>query len=184
MNMINIDFEREKNDIKWSIITLIYSILFLFGLILIIIFRVKNKIEYDSQLEEEENIIKEIIENIYKDKQRKREQIKTEENPLKSEDIRITQEKSNSPDVKEEMTVIFQSPDEKEMIFPITCKRDLIFNQVEKLLYEKVPKYKETNNIFLCNGKPINKIKTLEENNIKHRQIISIICEGNIIKDN
>ena len=221
MNLINIDFEREKNDIKWNIIMIIYSILFLFCLILIIIFRVNPEIsgmdKFALQEEFVENVIKEIAQKIVMDEEKKKEQVKNRENSLKSEDRRIIQEKSSPSNVNEEknknnsnqindeeqminalnveppsdlkegeelINVIFQIPDESENLLPITCKKNLIFNQVEKLLYEKVLKLKETNNIFLCNGKPVDKIKTLEENNIKHQQIVSIICKSNGIKNN
>jgi len=40
------------------------------------------------------------------------------------------------------------------------------------MLYEKFPKYKETENVFISNSVKINKLKTLEENNIKDGQII------------
>ena len=71
MNLINIDFEREKNDIKWNIIMIIYSILFLFCLILIIIFRVNPEIsgmdKFALQEEFVENVIKEIDQKIVMD---------------------------------------------------------------------------------------------------------------------
>ena len=39
------------------------------------------------------------------------------------------------------------------------------------MIYEKYPKYMETNNYFLVRGNKINKNKTIEENNIKNNDI-------------
>ena len=70
------------------------------------------------------------------------------------------------------MTIIINSSDQNIMNYPIICKDKLIFNAIENLLYEKFPQYKEGNNIFLVNGNMVNKSKSLEENNIRNRQII------------
>ena len=40
------------------------------------------------------------------------------------------------------------------------------------MLYEKYPKYKDTENYFLVNGKKLNRNRTLEENNIKNNDKI------------
>ena len=46
------------------------------------------------------------------------------------------------------------------------------FLKYEKMLYEKYPKYKDTENYFLVNGKKLNRNRTLEENNIKNNDKI------------
>ena len=56
----------------------------------------------------------------------------------------------------------------------IICKNTQKFNEVENLLYEKYPQYKETNNVFLSNGVIINKSKTLSENGIRDGEIITM----------
>ena len=72
------------------------------------------------------------------------------------------------------MTVIFQSFEDKELHCPIICKEKLSFYKLEELLYDKYPKYIETENEFYVGENKINKLKTLEENNIKDGQIIMI----------
>ena len=72
------------------------------------------------------------------------------------------------------MTVIFQSFEDKELHCPIICKEKLSFYKLEELLYDKYPKYKENENEFYVGENKINKLKTLEENNIKDGQIIMI----------
>ena len=71
------------------------------------------------------------------------------------------------------MTIIFTSFDQK-IHYSLICKNTLIFNQVEILLYDIYPEYKETENYFIINGKKINRFKTLEENEIKNSDIILI----------
>ena len=71
------------------------------------------------------------------------------------------------------MCLIIQSTDQS-VHYPIICKNTLKFFEVENLLYEKCPEYKETENYFLVNGDKINKSKTLIENRIKDGQVILI----------
>ena len=52
------------------------------------------------------------------------------------------------------------------------CKNTDLFVNIELKLYEKYPKYKESENYFIVNGIKINKYKSLEENNIKDSDII------------
>jgi hypothetical protein len=48
------------------------------------------------------------------------------------------------------------------------------FAKLENFLYEKYPKYKETENYFLFNGKILNKHKTLDESKINDNDIITL----------
>lgn len=84
--------------------------------------------------------------------------------------------KSSIPfDIKEGekiMLVIFQCVDDQSVHYPFLCTNKQIFNIVENKLYEKEPKYKETDNYFIVNSNMIVKTKSLEENNIKDGDII------------
>ena len=46
------------------------------------------------------------------------------------------------------------------------------------MLYEKYPKYAETENFFVIGGNKINKSKTLKENNINNNGIIALIVNN------
>ena len=61
--------------------------------------------------------------------------------------------------------VNFISSDQK-ICFAIPCSGTSTFAEVEELLYREYPEYRETNNIFLANGKPILRFKTINENNV------------------
>ena len=45
---------------------------------------------------------------------------------------------------------------------------------MENILYEKYPKYVESENFFLVNGNRINKYKTLQENKINNNDVITL----------
>ena len=46
------------------------------------------------------------------------------------------------------------------------------------MIYEKYPKFMKTNNCFLVRGKTINRNQTLEQNNIKNDDIITLIINN------
>jgi len=48
------------------------------------------------------------------------------------------------------------------------------FNSLENKFYEKYSEYKDLDNIFISNGRKIDKNKSLDENKIKNNDIITI----------
>ena len=58
--------------------------------------------------------------------------------------------------------------------FPTVAKVKDKFFKIESILYDYFPKYKDTENIFLVNGKKINTKKTIEDNKIKNNDIITL----------
>ena len=69
------------------------------------------------------------------------------------------------------ISIIFQSGDQS-VHSSIICKNNDKFHKIEELLYEKNPKFAESENFFFLNGKKINRNKTLEQNGIKEDDII------------
>ena len=70
--------------------------------------------------------------------------------------------------------VNFISQDQK-INYAIPCSGNSIFAQIEELLYQEYPEYRETNNIFLANGKEILRFKTIDENNVGTERPIMLI---------
>ena len=62
----------------------------------------------------------------------------------------------------------------EDTTYSIIAKNTEIFSKIEIKLYEKYPKYKESENCFFVGGKKINKNKTLEQNNIINNDIITL----------
>ena len=48
------------------------------------------------------------------------------------------------------------------------------FMKIEDIIYNKYPEYQEYDNFFLVNGKKVNRNKTLEENNIKDNDVLTL----------
>ena len=46
--------------------------------------------------------------------------------------------------------------------------------KIEDIIYNKYPEYQEYDNFFLVNGKKVNRNKTLEENNIKDNDVLTL----------
>ena len=69
------------------------------------------------------------------------------------------------------MTLNFISIDQK-IHCSFICKNNDNFSRLEKLLYDKYPEYKETENYFLFKGNKINRFKNLDTNNIHNNDII------------
>ena len=59
------------------------------------------------------------------------------------------------------------------------CINKDLFVDVEKKIYDKYPKYKDYNNTFLFNGKPILRFKTVEENKLESGKRIIMVINKN-----
>ena len=71
------------------------------------------------------------------------------------------------------MTVIFFSTDQK-IHYSMLCKNTDLFSRLESELYkvEEYKEYKQKENIFIANGKSIDRFETLEKNGIKNGDVI------------
>ena len=74
---------------------------------------------------------------------------------------------------EQKLAIIFQSIDQK-LHYAMICKNTDIFGIIEQDLYQLFPEYKESDHYFLLCGRTINRNKTVEENNIRHSDIIII----------
>ena len=78
----------------------------------------------------------------------------------------------------EKLISIKFNSDAKDIDYTIINKNTEKFIKIETMIYEKYPKYKKTNNDFLVGGNKINKEKTLEENNIKNNDTITLVINN------
>ena len=69
------------------------------------------------------------------------------------------------------MSLYIHSTDQN-VSFPISCKSTTNFVKLEEELYNEYPECKEYNTFFTVNGLVIKRFKSIEENNIKNRDII------------
>jgi predicted transcriptional regulator len=64
--------------------------------------------------------------------------------------------------------------DEQDINYSIVSKNTEKFSKIEAMLYDKFPKYIESENYFFVGEKKINRNKTLEQNNINNNDIITL----------
>ena len=63
--------------------------------------------------------------------------------------------------------------------YSMACKNTDLFARLEEKLYQDFPKFKDYETYFEVKTKRIKRYKTLEENNIKNNDIISIFIIDN-----
>ena len=67
---------------------------------------------------------------------------------------------------KKKLTINFITSDQI-IHHSLSCFNTDIFSDIEDELYNNYPELKFRNNVFLCGGKVLERMKTLEENNVK-----------------
>ena len=67
---------------------------------------------------------------------------------------------------------------EQDIDYSIIIKNTEQFLKIESMIYEKYPKYTEEENFFIVNGNKINRGKTLEQNNIKNNDVITLMINN------
>ena len=72
------------------------------------------------------------------------------------------------------ISIKFISTDQK-INFSIVTKNNDNFTKIENKLYEKYPEYEEFDNYFLVSGRKVIKSRTIEANNIKDKDILTLI---------
>ena len=74
------------------------------------------------------------------------------------------------------MSINFISTDQN-LHYSIPCIKTDIFADIEEKLYQKYPKYRETNNNFIARGRVILRFKKICENNIENGDKIQLLVE-------
>jgi len=110
---------------------------------------------------------KEKDDNDYKSLEEKFNKLSNDFNNLQNEYNNLKESNKNL------LSVIFTSTNQK-IHYSIICKSTDIFANIEKLLYEESPEFKNKNIIFTVIGNQINKDLTLSENKIKNSSAITL----------
>ena len=64
---------------------------------------------------------------------------------------------------------------DKNVFYSVPCIKTDIFADIEEKLYQKYPKYRETNNNFIANGAIVLRFKTIAENKIDNGIPVSLV---------
>ena len=145
----------------------------------------KKNEEYKNKINELENNIKELKKKlIEKDKLLKEENIKN--NSLNE---KIKETKVNIKELENEIKLFrtyynFSSNEKlisikfisinQDIDFTIITKNTDKFSKIENILFDKYPKYKDSENYFLVNGNKINRYRTFEENKIRNNDVLTL----------
>ena len=136
--------------------------------------------ELESKIKEKDKIInkeKIKIENLNK-KIKELENISNNDpqinNIIKLKNVIKLFKKYNNFSKGEKLISIKFMSDEKNINYSIVSKNTEKFSKIESMLYDKFPKFIESENYFFIGEKKINRNKTLEQNNINHDDIITL----------
>ena len=73
------------------------------------------------------------------------------------------------------ISVLFMTQGNQDIInYSMACRTTDLFSSLEERLYQDFPKYRNVDKIFMVRANRIFRDKTLEENNIKNNDIISL----------
>ena len=137
----------------------------------------KEKDNIINILKKEKDLLKiennNIIEKFNKNISILNEQISKNEKMIEQYKFKISQIPFEFSPGEKIMSIIFKSYDDN-IISSFICKNTDTFDFLEKKFYEKYSEYKGLDNIFISNGRKINKNKSLDENKIKNNDIIII----------
>ena len=157
-------------------------------------FLLKRNEEYKNKINELESIIKKLKNQlIEKDKLLKEEKIKNDNLNKKIKEIEIlSNDKTKKNLIKqleneiklfrtyykfisnEKLISIKFISGNQDIDFTVIAKNTDKFSQIENILYDKYPKYKDSENYFLVNGNRINRHRTLEENKIRNNDVLTL----------
>lgn len=110
--------------------------------------------------------LNEKIINLYEELRKKDQKIEELKEMLKRYPIELSENERL-------MSLIITSSDQK-INYSIICKNTDKFIKIEGMIYSEYPEYEELSNYFISNGKKINKFRTLEENQIRNSDIITL----------
>ena len=134
----------------------------------------KNK-KLKKELDIEKNKFKDFQEKIKKDNLKLENELNKKIDELNKEIDELKEKLSRYPfelsKGEKLISVIFNSMDQN-IHYSVICKNTEKFNKLEEKLYNDNPQYFDSDNYFIVNGNRINKLKSLEENNIKNNDII------------
>jgi len=102
-------------------------------------------------------------------------QLVLKDNEIKDLKLKLLENNNSINKNKFDMILYFLSTDQVINHVPIRCSYNDTFAEVEEKLYKKYNNFRDTNNTPICNGKPILRFKTLNENKIKDEDVVQLI---------
>ena len=135
-------------------------------------------IKMNKTIKELKEVIQELKYQIIMAKSESMNQIQNLMDTIEKKDEQIRKLKGQSKGVNTSNTkaIVFITLDQR-VRYPMTCRGDQTFAEIENQLYQQFPEFKETENFFTCNGIVIQRYKTIDENKIINGAII-VLCKN------
>ena len=127
-----------------------------------------NKIikEQNNTIRELRDKLKNNYSNISLENELKLKDKENDELKFKLNNININLNENDEKVGRKELQCVNFISSDQSIHYSIPCISSDIFAEIEEKLYKQFPKYRETNNCFLANGKEILRFKSISENNI------------------
>ena len=136
--------------------------------------QLKNKIkELENQLKSENEFNLNKIQSLQNLINKKDEELNKLKEQLKNNNNNSNQ--NNSIRMRGGNKCINFISNDQKIFYAIPCSGDDIFAEIEEILYKEYPEYRETNNMFLANGKEVLRFKSISDNNIGAGKPIMLI---------
>jgi DNA repair exonuclease SbcCD ATPase subunit len=140
---------------------------------------IKLKDQINQTKQENDNIIKNLKEENDKLNQKiellEKGIIKEDFEPPKDDNTKNNGFLNNNKGYEKVIAVVFKSIGNEDINnYILKSKNTIKFVRLEEKLYNDYPKYKDYEILFKVNTRPINRFKSLEENNIKNGDTISL----------
>ena len=103
--------------------------------------------------------------------------ISKENNQIINTEKKVNNEDQKKNNANDNINIVFTSSDGK-IRYEMKCLKSDLFAKIEDRFYKKYINFRETNNMFNANGKPILRFKNISENNIKDGDIIQLFILG------
>ena len=130
--------------------------------------------DINTKLEKEINKLKANMRQLENELERKNNTIQDyilEINSLKENKNQITSIKPG----EKIFSVLFMTQGNQDICnYAMTCKNTELFVRLEERLYDDFPQFKKVETIFMVDARRILRFQTLDENNIKRNDIISL----------
>ena len=138
--------------------------------------QLKNKIkELENQLKSENEFNLNKIQSLQNIINKKDEELNKLKEKLQNNNIINNNNQNNSIRMRGGNKCINFISNDQKIFYAIPCSGDDIFAEIEEILYKEYPEYRETNNMFLANGKEILRFKSISDNNIGTGKPIMLI---------
>ena len=135
-----------------------------------------NKIkELENQLKTENEFNLNKIQSLQNLINKKDEELNKLKEQLQNNNIINNNNQNNSIKKKGGDKCVNIISNDQKIFYAIPCSGDDIFAEIEEILYKEYPEYRETNNMFLANGKEILRFKSISDNNIGAGKPIMLI---------